>query len=65
MNFLAPSHIKMIWYASKLTPILVLLTIWGLGGIEQKIIIKGAGFRIDKALFKVSGKNLNQSRPKI
>lgn len=45
-------------------PVLVLLIIWGLGSMEQKFIIKSVGFIMDKALFRVGGKNLNMSRLK-
>lgn len=41
-----------------MTPIFFLLIIWGLGGKEMKFINKDACVKIDKALFRISGKNL-------
>ena len=55
----------MTWYAGSMTPILVLLVIWDLGSMEQKLLVKGASFIMDKALFRVGGKNLDISRLKI
>lgn len=64
-KFFALSQIKITWYGGNMTPVLVLLVIWGLGGMKQKLIIKGAGFIMDKALFRVGGKNLDMFRLKI
>lgn len=41
-----------------------LLIIWGLAGKELKFINKDVSFRIDRALFKIGGKNLNLSKLK-
>ena len=49
----------MTWYVGSMTLVLVLLVIWDLGGMEQKLIIKGASFIMDKAMFRVGGKNLD------
>lgn len=45
-----------------MTPIFFLLIIWGLGGKEMKFINKDACVKIDKALFRISGKNLYMSK---
>lgn len=41
-----------------------LLIICGIGGKELKFINKYISFRIDRALFKIGGKNLNLSKLK-
>lgn len=41
-----------------------LLIIWGIGGKELKFLNKDVSFRIDRALFKIGGKNLNLSKLK-